>query len=88
MNDQSNFAFNHRRGPVFSPDGVEASSPAPTSSASGGVNDSMSQYKGMFEQNMADQMALYGETNKLNQQKNTMQSIMDVGMKAGKAVST
>ena len=48
----------------------------------------MAQYEGMFQQNMADQMALYGKTNELNQQKNTMQSIMDVGMKAGKAVST
>ena len=77
----------HRRGPAFAPaDAVEA-----TSGSSGGTtttDDSMSQYEGMFQQNMADQMKLYGETNKLNQQKNTMQSIMDVGMKAGKAVST
>ena len=84
MSDQ----FNHRRGPVFSPEGVEGSSSAPASTGGGGISDSMSQYEGKFQQNMADQMALYAETNKLNQQKNTMQSIMDVGMKAGKAVST
>lgn len=81
----SNHLF-HRRGPVFAPDGVDASSGS--SGGTGGINDSISQYEGMFQQDMADQMKLYGETNKINQQKNTMQSIMDVGMKAGKAVST
>lgn len=85
MSDQANHPFSHRRGPVFAPDAVGG-----ISSGGGGlsVNDSMSQYEGMFQQNMADQMALYGKTNELNQQKNTMQSIMDVGMKATKAVST
>ena len=86
MSDQSNHLFSHRRGPVFAPDPVGGSSSGGGSNLS--VNDSMSQYEGMFQQNMADQMALYGKTNELNQQKNTMQSIMDVGMKAGKAVST
>lgn len=88
MSDHANHLFTHLRGPVFSPDGPSSAGSAPPASAAPTMNDSMSQYEGMFQQNMADQMELYGKTNKLNQEKNTMQSIMDVGMKAGKAVST
>lgn len=81
-----NEMFKHRLGAVFAPEGVSGTNTASQPLAS--TNDSMSQYEGMFQQNMADQMKLYAKTNELNQQKNTMQSIMDVGMKAGKAVQS
>ena len=84
MSTQSGFQFGARNARVFAIDGADgvAANTTPVK------DDSTAQYEAMFNDNMAKQMKTYGVTNKLNTEKNTMQSIMDVGMKASKAVST
>ena len=85
----SQFSHQHR-GPVFAAVSSGASAPPTpaTSKTALSSDDSMSKYEAMFNENMAKQMETYGKTNELNVKKNTMQSIMDVGMKASKAVQT
>ncbi len=85
----SNHSFNHRRGPVFAADSIGSTSSSASSGASGGgnISDAISQYEGTFQKDMADQMKLYAEKDKISKETNTMQTIMDAAMKASKAVS-
>ena len=87
MSDQSNHPFSHRRGPVFA---VDPTGGASSGGSGGGLtaDDTISKYTAIYQENMADQMKIYGATNELNKESNTMKSIMDVGMKVSKAVST